>query len=59
MDEQKLMLRCVGKRHMLRFTIAQMYWRENMSVVDIATALSLHPEKVKAIIHRLVAKGAQ
>lgn len=53
MDDKRLMERCVGKRGMLRFKIAQMYWRQNMTAKDIATALDITENNVKVIVHRL------
>ena len=53
MDDQQLMLRCVGERHMLRYKIALMYWRQNMSARAISEALSLSLGAVEKVIQRL------
>jgi hypothetical protein len=53
MDDKQLMLRCVGTRHMLRFKIAQMYWKQNMTAADIATALDMSTNAVELVILRL------
>lgn len=57
MDDKQLMLRCVGERPMLRYKIAQMYWRNNMTVIDIARALEMHPKRIDGVITRLRNKG--
>jgi DNA-binding MarR family transcriptional regulator len=53
MDEQQLMLKCIGKRHVQRFTIAQLYWRENRTAQEIANTLGLTLGAVEKIIQRL------
>ena len=54
MNDKALMLRCVGKRHMIRFKIAQMYWQRNMTASDIATALDMTAHTVEMVIFRLL-----
>jgi hypothetical protein len=53
MDDQKLMLHCVGERPMLRYKIALMYWRQNMTAKDIAEALDMNTPAVEMILVRL------
>lgn len=53
MNDRELMLRCVGKRHAMRFQIAQMYWQKNMSADDIATVVGMSVGAVKMILSRL------
>lgn len=53
MDDKQLMLRCVGKRHMVRFKIAQMYWQQNMTAQDIATSLDMSVKSVQLVLIRL------
>jgi len=53
MNDDQLMLRCIGQRHMLRFKIAQMYWRQNMSAGAIAATLKMSRNSVKSILSRL------
>ena len=54
LDDKQLMLRCVGKRGLLRFQVAQMYWQQNKSAREIAETLSLTVATVDRMIHRLV-----
>lgn len=53
-DDKQLMLRCVGKRHMIRFQIAQMYWQKNMTAKDIAAYLGMNTHAVEVTISRLL-----
>jgi hypothetical protein len=53
LDDRQLMLKCVGKRHALRFRIAQMYWQKNMTAQAIAEALNMKRNAVELILHRL------
>lgn len=52
-NDKQLMERCVGKRGMIRFKIAQMYWRQNMSAKDIATALGMTVNAVYLVLNKL------
>ena len=56
MDDNALMLKCIGERHMLRYTIARLYWRENKSAGVIATELGMSRNSVKSILNRLSKK---
>lgn len=53
LNDKALMLKCVGARATQRFNIAQMYWQQNMTALDIATALDLKPNTVEVILCRL------
>lgn len=53
MDDRQLMLKCVGKRHALKFQIAQMYWQKNITAQDIATAVGMKLKAVELILIRL------
>ena len=53
MDKKELILHCIGERHLLRYKIAVMYWRHNMSAKDISTDLCMTLDAVEKIIHRL------
>lgn len=52
-NDKELMLRCIPPTHMLRFKVAQMFWRERMSVIDIAEALNISQDSIRKIISRL------
>ena len=53
MDKKELILHCIGERHLLRYKIAVMYWRHNMSAKDISTDLCMTLGAVEKIIQRL------
>lgn len=53
MDDQQLMLRAVGADGMIRFKVAQMYWRNNMTAQAIAAELNLSLGAVKMILTRM------
>jgi DNA-directed RNA polymerase specialized sigma24 family protein len=53
MDELQLMRKCIGKRHMVRFTVAQFYWRENKTAQEIADILGMTLGAVEKTIQRL------
>jgi len=53
MDDKQLMLRCIGARHTLRYTIALMYWRQNMTASAISCELKMSLGAVEKIIQRL------
>lgn len=52
-NDKQLMERCVSKSAMRRFKIAQMYWQQNMTAKDIATALDVTVNAVEVVLHRL------
>jgi predicted DNA-binding protein YlxM (UPF0122 family) len=52
-SDKALMLRCVEGKQMQRFKVAQMFWRERMSVIDIAEALDISQASIHSIIKRL------
>lgn len=51
--DKQIMLRCISPSNIRRFKIATMFWREGMSVADIATALDMSESSVTMTLSRL------